>query len=112
MAGITIFDVKEQHITNKQVREGLGNCRSLHQIIEISRCKWLQKLAKMDHNRKPKKTLKCWVFKAPRPVGRRQECIETSYSKMITKSLGLNDNLNDWMTTDKETWKHRIAAVK
>ena len=112
IAGITIFDVMEQHITNEQVREGLGNCRSLHQIIEISRCKWLQKLAKMDHNRKPKKTLKCWVFKAPRPVGRRQECIETSYSKMITKSLGLNDNLNDWMTTDKETWKHRMAAIK
>ena len=85
---------------------------SLHQIIDISRCKWLQKLAKMDHNRKPKKTLKCWVFKAPRPVGRRQECIETSYSKMLTKSLGLNDNLNDWMTTDKETWKHRMAAIK
>ena len=25
-AGITIFDVKEKHITNKQVRERLGNC--------------------------------------------------------------------------------------
>ena len=66
----------------------------------------------MDHNRKPKKTLKCWVFKAKKPIGRCQECIETSYSKMITKSLGLNDNLNDWMTTDKETWKHRMAAIK
>ena len=34
-------------------------------------------------------------------LGCRQECIETSLSKMITSSLGLNDNLNlnDWMTT-------------
>ena len=32
MAGITIFDVKEKRITNKQVRERLGNCRSLHQL--------------------------------------------------------------------------------
>ena len=56
MAGITIFDVKEKHITNKQVRERLGNCRSLHQLVEITRTKWLQKLATMKHNRKPKKS--------------------------------------------------------
>ena len=114
MAGITIiFDVKEQCITNKQVWERLGNCHSLHQFIEISRSKWLQTLVNinMNHNRKPKKVLKCWIFKTPRPVGRRQECIETSLSKMITNSLGLNDNLNAWMTTNKTIWKHRIAAI-
>ena len=111
MAGITIFDVKEQHITNKQVRERLGNCRSLHQLVEITRTKWLQKLASMKHNRKPKKILKCWIYKTPRPVGRRQECIETSLSKMITNSLELKDNLNDWMTTDKATWQSRITAI-
>ena len=38
---------------------------------------------------KTKKILKCWVFKAPIPVGRRQESIETSLSKMIKNSLGL-----------------------
>ena len=103
-----IFDVKEEPITNKQVRERLGNCRSLHQFIEISRTKWLQKLANMNHNRKPKRILECWIFKTPRPVGRRQECIETSLSKMITNSLELKDNLNDWMTTDKTIWQRRI----
>ena len=111
MAGITIFDVKEKHITNKQVRERLGNCRSLHQLVEITRTKWLQKLANMKHNRKPKKILKCWIYKTPRPVGRRQECIETSLSKMITNSLELKDNLNDWMATDKATWQRRIIAI-
>ena len=55
----------------------------------------------MKHNRKPQKILKCWIYKTPRPVGRRKECIETSLSKMITNSLELKDNLNDWMTTDK-----------
>ena len=114
MAGITIFDVKEKHITNKQVGERLGNCRSLHQFIEISRTKWLQKLANiMNYNRKPKKVLKCWIFKVPRPVGvgRRQEYIETSLSKMITNSLGLNDSLNDWMTRDKIIWQRRITVI-
>ena len=101
MGGITIFDVKGKHITNKQVRERLGNCRSLHQLIEMSRTKWLQKLANMNHNRKPKKNLKCWIFKNIRPVGRQQKCIETSLSEMITNNLGLSDKLNDWMTTDK-----------
>ena len=65
----------------------------------------------MNHDRKPKKILKCWIFKENRPVGRRQECIKTSLSKMITKSLGLNDQLNDWMTTDKTTWQRRITAI-
>ena len=111
MAGITIFDVKEKHIINKQVRERLENCRSLYQLIEMSRTKWLQKLANMNHNRKPKKILKCWIFKKIRPVGRRQECIETSLSKMITNNLGLSDKLNDWMTTDKTIWQHRITAI-
>ena len=113
MAGITIFDVKEKHITNKQVRERLGNCRSLHQFIEISRTKWLQKLANMNHNRKPKRILKCWIFKTPRPrpVGRRQECIKTSLSKMITNILELKENLNDWMTIDKTIWQRRITAI-
>ena len=111
MAGITIFDAKEQRITNKQVRERLGNCCSLHQLIEISRTKWLQKVANMNHNRKPKKILKCWIFKKIRPVGRRQECIETSLSKMITNNLGLRDKLNDWMTTDKTIWQRRITAI-
>ena len=107
----TIFDVKEQRITNKQVRERLGNCRSIHQLIEISRTKWLQKLANMNHNRKPKKILKCWIFKKIRPVGRRQECIETSLSKMITNNLGLSVKLDDCMTTDKTIWQRRITAI-
>ena len=111
IAKIQIFDVKEHRITNTQVREKLGNCCSLHQFIKISRTKWLQKLANMNYNCKPKKVLKCWISKAPRPVGRRQECIETSLSKMITNSLGLNDNLNNWMTTDKAIWQRRITAI-
>ena len=61
----------------------------------------------MKHNRKPKKILKCWIFKTSRPVGRQQECIETSLSKMITNSLELKDNLNNWMTTDKTIWQRR-----
>ena len=111
MAGKTIFDVKEQCITNKQVREKLGNCCSLHQLIEMSRTKWLQKLANMNHDRKPKKILKFWIFKKTRPVGRHQEFIKTSLSKMITNSLGLNDKLNDWMTTDKTTCQRRITVI-
>ena len=103
MAGITIFDVKEKHITNKQVREKLGNCCSLYHFF----------VANMTHNCKPLKILKCWIFKTPRPViiGRRQECIKTSLCKMITTSLGLKDNHNDWMTMDKTILQRRITAI-
>ena len=82
MTGMTIFDVKEKHITNKQVRERLGNCCSLHQFIEISRTKWLHQLANMNYNRKSKQVLKCRISKAPRPVGKRQEARTTgTYAK-------------------------------
>ena len=65
----------------------------------------------MNHNRKPKKVLKCWIFKKSRPVGRRQEYIKTSLSKMITNSLGLNNNLNNWMIIDKTIWQRRITVI-
>ena len=67
--------------------------------------------SKHESQPQTKRILKCWIFKTPRPVGRRQECIETSLSKMITNSLGLNDNLNNWMTTDKAIWQRRITAI-
>ena len=39
MANINIYEVMEEHITNESVREKLGNCRTLHQTMELKRSK-------------------------------------------------------------------------
>ena len=42
MIGITIYDVKDHHISNKQVREELNNCYTFHQSLELRRARWLE----------------------------------------------------------------------
>jgi len=50
MVGITIYDVKDNQISNKQVREEL-TCYKIHQSLELPRVRWLEKLAQMNDNR-------------------------------------------------------------
>ena len=54
---IDLRDVKEHGIANEQVREELGNCYSIEQIMELRRARWLEKIAKMDETRGPRKIL-------------------------------------------------------
>ena len=100
----------EQHIKNDTIREKLGNCRTLHQTMELKRSKWLEKLANYDYSRNPRKLLKAWHYNMPRPVGRTQQTIKKSLSHTLTKSLGLSDKLNDWIkiTKDKILWNETI----
>ena len=97
MAKINIYDVMEHHISNDEIREKLGHCKTIHQAMELKRAKWLQKLATWDYNRNPRKLLKAWYYKKRRPIGRPQQTIKKSLSDTLTKSLGISENLNDWM---------------
>ena len=63
MAKINIYDVMEHHISNDEIREKLGHCKTIHQAMELKRAKWLQKLATWDYNRNPRKLLKAWYYK-------------------------------------------------
>ena len=111
MANINIYDVMEQHIKNDTIREKLRNCRTLHQTMELKRSKWLQKLANHDYSRNPRKLLKAWLYNVKRPVGRTQQTIKKSLSYTLTNSLGLSDNLNDWIeiAKDKLSWNATIT---
>ena len=44
MVGIIIYEVKDTHISNEQVREELI-CYKIHQSLELRRARWLEKLA-------------------------------------------------------------------
>jgi len=43
MVRITIYEVKDHHISNEQVREELKNCYTFHQSLKLRRVRWLEK---------------------------------------------------------------------
>ena len=103
MVKITIYDVMENRIRNETVREELGNCRTLHQIMELKRSKWLRKLATSGYGRNPRSLIKAWRYKKPRPRGNPQHTIKKSLSDTLINSLGLSDEINDWIKFFKQS---------
>ena len=61
MVGITIYDVKDHHISMDLVREELGNCYEIKQSMELRRARWLEKLSTMSYKRGPRQNLCSWV---------------------------------------------------
>ena len=113
MVGITIYDVKDNHISNEQVREEL-TCYKIHQSLELRRARWLEKLARMNDNRGPKNALRSWIFNESRKQGGQQQHIRTSLSITLTDSLHFeSDKMNDWMIEAKEPkkWATRIETA-
>ena len=113
MIGITIYDVRDLHISNRQVREEL-TCYTIHQSLELRRARWLEKLALMNDNRGPKNALRSWIYNEPRKQGGQQQHIKSSLSTTITDSLHFeSDKMNDWMLEAKEPkkWANRIETA-
>jgi hypothetical protein len=109
MLNLTIYEVKEQHITNKEVRKRAGNSYSMQQMMELRRCRWLEKLSKMNDKRGPRKILAAWCPTA-RPTGKPQQTIRHGYATTLT-TLGFTSTLlEDWMTVAKnvQTWARRV----
>ena len=113
---ISMFDVKEQHIKNTEIRERL-NCNSLEQHMELRRARWLEKLALMSTTRNPRKAFVSWT-PHPRPTGRPHQSIRHGYASTIKKSLEIpdrNSSFNSWMNLarDHGQWgKHVESALK
>ena len=102
MVGITIYVVKDNHISNKQVREELNNCYQFHQSLEQQSARWLEKLALMNCKRRPKNALRSWIYNKSRKQGGQQKNIRTSFSITLTDSLQFEtDKMNDWMLKAK-----------
>ena len=102
MIGITIYDVKDHHISNFQVREKLNNSYTFHQSLELRRARWLEKLALMSCKRGPRNTLLSWIYKKPRKQGGQQQHITTNLRHTLTDCLHFQiDQLNDWMLEAK-----------
>ena len=102
MVGITIYDVKDNHISNEQVREELI-CHKIHLSLELRRVRWLEKVAKMNDNRGPKNALRSWIYNKSRKQDGQQQHIRTSLSITLIDSLHFeSDKMNNWMVEAKE----------
>ena len=108
MVGVTIYEVKDHHISNKQVKEELNNCYTFHQSLELRRARWLKKLALMSCKRGPQNALLSWIYNKPRKHRGKQQHITTSLSNTLIDSLHFENNqLNDWMSeakSDPKRW--------
>jgi hypothetical protein len=61
MLNITIYQVKEEKISNKEVRKKLNNCYTISQMIELMRARWLEKISHMNDNCAPRKLIVAWI---------------------------------------------------
>mmetsp|Transcript_34274 Transcript_34274/g.38553 ORF Transcript_34274/g.38553 Transcript_34274/m.38553 type:complete len:83 (+) Transcript_34274:704-952(+) len=82
MVGITIYEVKDHHISNGQVREELNNYYTFHQSLKLRRAKWLKKLALMSSKRGPRNALLSWIYHEPRKHRGQQQHITTRLSAL------------------------------
>ena len=115
MIGVTIYEVKDHHISNNQVREEVENWYTFHQSLGLTRARWLEKLALMSCKRGPRNALLSWIYNEPRKQGGQQQRIKTSLSNILIDSLHFEtDQLNDWMSEaklEKKKWTNRIETA-
>ena len=101
MARITIYDVKELRIKRNEIRSQMG-CYNIDQIMELRRMRWLDKLAKMETNRFPRKFLNVWTNN-PRITGRPQKTIKHGICKTF-KNVNIDTRMNKWIKLAKKIW--------
>jgi len=102
MLNITIYNVKDYHITNDQVREEL-QCYTIEQSMELRRARWLEKLAHMPMERSPRRLLVAWT-PHPRPRGKPCHTIKKAFASTC-EILGIEPNLIAVMPMAKrEEW--------
>jgi hypothetical protein len=109
MLNLTIHQAKEKRTANQEARRWAGRSRTMHQMLELRRCRWLLKLTKMDDKRGPRKILAAWC-PAARPDGKPQQTIRHGHAKTL-ETLGFGSTrLGDWMTLakDEKRWQKEL----
>ena len=86
MVRVTIYEVQDHHISNKQVREELEDYYTFHQSLELQRRQWLEKLALWSCKRGPQNASLSWIYNEPRKQGGQQQHITTSLSNTLIET--------------------------
>ena len=111
MLNITIYDVKEQHISNREVRKRMGSYK-MEQTMELRRARWLEKISHMGADRGPRKVIVAWTTNE-RPKGRPQQTIRHGLATTITDHLDLpTAKMNDWikLASDNKKWGEHVES--
>jgi hypothetical protein len=111
MLNITIYQVKEEKISNKEVRKKLNNCYTISQIIELRRARWLEKISHMNDNRAPRKLILAWIPNA-RPTGKPQQTIRHGYATALQDNLNTSPDLREWipMAQNHAQWASHVET--
>jgi exonuclease III len=111
MLNITIYQVMEQHISNKEVRERMKSY-TMKQTMELRRARWLEKISHMGPDRGPRKILVAWTTNE-RPSGRPQQTIRHGLASTLTDHLNLpSPKMNDWikLASDHRKWGEHVEV--
>ena len=91
----------------------MANSRTITQMMELRRAKWLEKLSHMQSNRNPRKFLVAWMPN-PRNSGRPQQTIRHGYASSLEKNLGFsNSNLPNWIpiAQNHKSWARHVESI-
>ena len=105
--------VKEQRITNEQVRARFLTVRTIADMIQERQLRWMGKMANMDENKLPRQLLTAWCVN-PRPRGRPQQTIRNCQVKALQRIIpGLSESglTSEWvpLAQDGAKWNELMA---
>ena len=112
---INMHQVKEQRITNEQIREKFLDIRNIGDFISERQLRWLSKIAQMDDTRLPRQLLTAWCDN-PRPRGRPQQTIRNCQVRAIQRilpSVSEEGRTAEWIdiAADRAAWSGLLSAA-
>ena len=108
---ITIYEAMEKHVKNEDMFE-TPKSMPLYKHVELRKCRWLHKLAKMSETRFPRLLLGAWL-PASRLLGRPQQTIRHSYHHASCNVLSFDSSdFSEWMPMARDTsrWSERVET--
>ena len=112
---INVFQVKEQHIKNEQVRAKFHDIRTIEDMIHERQLRWLSKIARMPDTKPAKQLLNAWC-NHPRPRGRPHQTIRNCQVKALQRIIpGLSEAAltSEWihLAQDRKVWDELMATA-
>ena len=110
MCGVKLWHQWRHGIRNRELRKRL-KMESLDQLIAARKLRWAGHVARMGHERLPRRFLTSWI-RNPRPHGRPQ----FTYGHSLNKTLewaGISTDFAVWseLAQDRPAWRALILAT-
>jgi hypothetical protein len=110
---VSMFDVEEKRITNKQMRESFDNIRNIAEFVKERQLTWLEHVLRMEPERNTRKLANAWI-RHPRRGGRPQQNLRHSYRKALIAIGEIDESdaqarFKEWVSnTEDLNWRSDI----